>query len=765
MKTIDQIQVSFYKNVYSKSPERVSLLQILEAVVQGKYASEIHVIRRYHAEGRTEDARKLKSRLQCFTASGTFAGAHSIRNLEEHSGIILVDYDHVAGLSEIRKLCAQDPHTVSVFQSPTDGLKIAAYVENADGRHREACALVSDYYNRLTGLLCDPACKDESRLCYVSYDPQGYVAALYKAFRLPDETAPEQPSPPVGMWQNAADPNTLHQFVMSYLFLHPATEGNRHSTLFKIACEACRRGYAQDALFGEICERMAAPDFDEKEIMDTLLSGYKSVADRVDHRRHAQVLPSQKDKGTKGQYSTAATDEAEDETYWQGEEFRRQTPFFSDQLYENIPSFLRECIIDNITRRERDLLLLSSLTAFSSVIPGTWGVYDKRRYSPHLFSVGIAPAGSGKSIVQLGRSLLDTLQERILGESEAARKKYKNQHREWMIKYSKKLKGKESTEIEEEPQEPPFRLLVVPATISYTRMQMQLRDNGDLGGIIFDTEAQSLSNANRLDCGHFDDMLCKAFGHETISSSYKANGMKPVIVHRPRLALSLTGTPAQFYQLVDTPENGLFSRILLYTYREDPVWKEMGGESETIDEMFEALSERTYQLYLFCLKHPMRLLFTRRQWTVLNREFAALLSEVVTHGNDNLQAVVKRHGFMVMRVAMICTRLRQFEENSTASDFYCTDTDFETAFSLVRCCYEHSRLLLASMASREKHVLKNPNQIRDFLEMLPDLFTTEEARKLAEIHSIGERRLRRLLKNLNGLKINKLSHGSYEKIK
>jgi hypothetical protein len=72
---------------------------------------------------------------------------------------------------------------------------------------------------------------------------------------------------------------------------------------------------------------------------------------------------------------------------------------------------------------------------------------------------------------------------------------------------------------------PPFKMLFIPATTSYTRMQIQMQDNGSQGSIIFDTEAQTLSTANHLDCGNFDDMLRKAFEHENIDSSYKANGI------------------------------------------------------------------------------------------------------------------------------------------------------------------------------------------------------------------------------------------------
>ena len=77
----------------------------------------------------------------------------------------------------------------------------------------------------------------------------------------------------------------------------------------------------------------------------------------------------------------------------------------------------------------------------------------------------------------------------------------------------------------------------LPATTSYSRMQIQMRDNGPQGSIIFDTEAQTLATANHLDCGNFDDMLRKAFEHENIDSAFKINGLTPIYIRFPMLAM------------------------------------------------------------------------------------------------------------------------------------------------------------------------------------------------------------------------------------
>ena len=140
-----------------------------------------------------------------------------------------------------------------------------------------------------------------------------------------------------------------------------------------------------------------------------------------------------------------------------------------------------------------------------------------------------------------------------MGSEMCIRDSYQTVHNNWQSEYQKQKKKGEACS--EEPQRPPFKMLFIPATTSYTRMQMQMQDNGPQGSIIFDTEAQTLSTANHLDCGNFDDMLRKAFEHENIDSSYKANGLIPIYIRHPKLALLLTGTPGQIDGLLSSYEN------------------------------------------------------------------------------------------------------------------------------------------------------------------------------------------------------------------
>ena len=165
MKLLEEIKVSVYENVYSKSPKNMTFLEVIIMCIHPVYASIINTIRRFHQEGDREAAQQMKSKLPCFTPAGTFNGAHAIKNFLESSNVVGLDYDHVLNRLEIIQRCAGDPHTLAALESPTDGVKVFAYVEYTAGHYREAQQMVSNYYDHLVGLKSDPACKDESRLC------------------------------------------------------------------------------------------------------------------------------------------------------------------------------------------------------------------------------------------------------------------------------------------------------------------------------------------------------------------------------------------------------------------------------------------------------------------------------------------------------------------------------------------------------------------------------------------------------------------------
>ncbi|MFQ6927503.1 MAG: hypothetical protein ACLRS8_04465 [Parabacteroides merdae] len=48
-------------------------------------------------------------------------------------------------------------------------------------------------------------------------------------------------------------------------------------------------------------------------------------------------------------------------------------------------------------------------------------------------------------------------------------------------------------------------------------MLVHLRDNGNIGGLMADSEIDTILSASKQDYGMFDDLLRKAFHHEPVS--------------------------------------------------------------------------------------------------------------------------------------------------------------------------------------------------------------------------------------------------------
>ena len=117
-------------------------------------------------------------------------------------------------------------------------------------------------------------------------------------------------------------------------------------------------------------------------------------------------------------------------------------------MYNNLPDLLNDCIIEDGSEREQDVALLSDLTALSAALPQTFGIYNHKKYSTHIFSVILSPAASGKSIAQTGRYLLEEIHSEILSTSESMMKNYQTVHNNWQSEYQKQKNEIEISQFE-----------------------------------------------------------------------------------------------------------------------------------------------------------------------------------------------------------------------------------------------------------------------------------------------------------------------------
>lgn len=743
--------VSLFPKLYQYAIVACDIEQIYSGVKSGQWAGPVNAVRAAYKAGNKKEAERLKGNLAGFTPSGTFEGGHRAGQLRSYNQLVGLDFDHVGDLSTLSAKFRTLPTTLVMFVSPSgQGLKVFVQVDSPVTRHAVAYRYVAEAYEQAGGVASDPKCKDISRCCYVSYDPDAWYNPDAEVFHVPD--SPE-----------AASLTPIADFARQYLERHPAIEGCRNQTVYTLGCEANRRGFAE-ADTAHVCRLLLQGEgFPEAEIKKALHSAYQGNTDEhntsgtrcghfTDTCGHSAVRDAQPLTGL-----------SEEE----GETLREQTPVFPQEVYDNLPPLLTEALEGYDSPRERDMALMAAIGVLSTCLPGMWGRYKDHDYHANLYVIDIAPAASGKGCIDDMRHLADRWDELLRIESERHEKEYLQALEEWELKKTEARRQHKVPDMADVPVKPTACHFLIPAQLSKAKLLIHLADNGKTGCLIVDSEIDTLVTAARQEYGLFDDILRKAYHHESAGSSKKGDN-EFIRADHPCLSIVLGGTPAQFSRLIPNAENGLMSRLLLYTCRTSPVWQDVSpreGSPESRSQRIARLAGTVEQIASRLREHPLRFSFTRGQWAALNKRYKQLLEEAGQFCPEEFQSVVKRHGLMQFRIGMLFTGLT-LGASEEALPGYCTcnDSHFRAAEAIATLCLEHSRLLMTQLRPADDHPeLTLPFKFRDVFDRLPASFTSQEAYALGTAYGLNERTVRRFLKRISPLYIKRVNKGIFLK--
>ena len=120
------MKVSFFKHIKNVTPfKELEILDIFEFIRCEKWSKQISSIR---LETNKEERNKLKAKLTNFTTCGKFT-SRANSNLKKHSGLAMLDFDHVKDLEPVRKKIDKDNYTFASFISTSgDGLKVVVKI-------------------------------------------------------------------------------------------------------------------------------------------------------------------------------------------------------------------------------------------------------------------------------------------------------------------------------------------------------------------------------------------------------------------------------------------------------------------------------------------------------------------------------------------------------------------------------------------------------------------------------------------------------------
>lgn len=174
-------EITYYKNSFGNTSVEVDLHDMLKAIKSGKWKDKVQEYRKMIVNGKTEQSDNYKRKqVPGFTTSGTFPNSRKASELGTHSGFIAMDFDDV-DLSLREELYADD-YTYAGFIS-IGGSGICIIVKIEPSKHFDAFKALEHYYFTKYGEQIDPACKDVSRLRYVSYDPELFINPNAKQFK------------------------------------------------------------------------------------------------------------------------------------------------------------------------------------------------------------------------------------------------------------------------------------------------------------------------------------------------------------------------------------------------------------------------------------------------------------------------------------------------------------------------------------------------------------------------------------------------------
>lgn len=734
------MKITYFTHVRSKVCESMSLTQFIERTRNGTWQRITEEYRQALADGNEQRATRLKGNLPAIAPAGIFEGGHSAANLVQLSGLVDIDIDKCSErIEEIRELLHQLPYVVYTQISPSNnGVKCLARVSISQAsQYTPLFRLITTHISNHIQFPCDMQCSDVSRLQFVCHDPTVYYRPDAITFqehldlegKLPVEFPEPPPATPVLTDATALPGKGTALAVLEEVLREiPFLRGHRNECMLRLGQRIRVKDFSHEEVEKMISlagEKLAQPDFPEEEIRRTLLSGYQYVSRKKatdEKEENNQFLFNPTGANTFVGGSGAEEYDLSDNT----NRLRNEAPYIPDEVYEQLPPLLQEVVKDARNPRERDIMLMAAISNLSIIIPHVKLSYAGSLHGTQLFFAVIAPAGAGKGCAFKVSAIVNDTHNHYEKIYQMNLREHQTQMQVWETDREVAVRKGNFKDLPPKPEPPKGIYLNIAANTSKSRMVEHLCNNGPLGAVMNCAEIDTLSSSSSQEYGKFDDLLRCCFDGDRYVSSFKISN-EPICVEEPRMAHCLAGTPDQFVRFIGTLENGLYSRFMLLTTGNTDEWLSAAPRENVEDSSlhFARISKEVFEAHLTLTKSPTLVKFTIEQWGTHDGFFSDKLKEVREQENDNIDAIVKRAGVMVCRMAAIFTALRKYDDYLLLPERICEDRDFNNAMRIIATTLEHSLLLSSSFPenTRKKAQALTPfNKMVNILNLLPSSY-------------------------------------------
>lgn len=238
------MQVSVFKNAYhiKTPPEKIHIDKVLRWIKYG--AGDIKSkIEKLRSSTNEEEQAEIKKSLLSVVFSGhcntpiekqnsngdRYISYREDASLTTHSGFCVIDIDYLDDLNKWKQFFKEDDRVYSFFVSPSGkGLKVIYKIPSNVSTHRNYYLGILEYLES-QGLSVDKTSINESRLCFVSHDPEIYVnknAVEFKTFVVIEEQETKEGKKGTGL-------TDYQKLSIAARMIDLAKDGEKHTTLVK----------------------------------------------------------------------------------------------------------------------------------------------------------------------------------------------------------------------------------------------------------------------------------------------------------------------------------------------------------------------------------------------------------------------------------------------------------------------------------------------------------------------------------------------------
>tara|TARA_R100001510_G_C7654188_1_gene212810 strand:- start:34 stop:2388 length:2355 start_codon:yes stop_codon:yes gene_type:complete len=266
--------ITYFKTINdTDKPYHIDIDRAIDRIRNGSSRDLIEQIR---LEKEKDSRNELKKQLPAICFSGTFSSRRD-SDIIEHSGIMCLDFDGFTSkdsLNSKRLEVIEDPYTYCVFTSPSgDGLKVLVRIPFDAKNHKKYFKALETYYN------CeefDTSCKNISRVCYESYDPDLFVNEMADVWE-EMEKEPEYKAPVKSSIRISDSNEIIRRLSLWWDKNYGMVQGQKNNNLFILASALNEFGINQDEAFSTLNSYDSTGE-KSSEILAIVRSAYKNIS-------------------------------------------------------------------------------------------------------------------------------------------------------------------------------------------------------------------------------------------------------------------------------------------------------------------------------------------------------------------------------------------------------------------------------------------------------------------------------------------------------